>query len=185
MAAPIIAQGVAAIVVAVGVAFAGRSAMKKAASIDARRMDPFTLTDPWRSYVQDAQSAQSRFGRVVATVEDGPLKERLGDIQGRVGDGVTACWRIAQSGHQTHKLVLQVAGTDSESVTRMRAKENETRDKLAALIKQLDESVARAAELATGQATAVDSVADDVNGVVSDLEALRQAVIEVQKTDPQ
>ncbi len=41
----------------------------------------------------------------------------------------------------------------------MRAREEETRDKLAALTHNLDEAVARAAELATGQYTALDAVA--------------------------
>jgi hypothetical protein len=143
------------------------------------RIDPFTLTDPWRSFVQDAQQAQSRFARIVESVEDGPLRERLRDIEARVGEGVIACWRIAQSGHRLHKMVVQVADTDSESVTRMRTREVETRDKLAVLTKNLDESVARAAELATGQLSGLNAVADDVNSVVSDLEALRQALAEI------
>jgi hypothetical protein len=143
------------------------------------RIDPFTLTDPWRSFVQDAQQAEGRFARISATVQDGPLRDRLGDIHQRVNDGLLACWRIAQSGHTLHKMVLQVADTNSESVTRMRAREADTRDKLATLTHNLDEAVARAAELATGQAAGVDTVADDVNNVVSDLEALRQAIAEI------
>ena len=130
------------------------------------RIDPFTLTDPWRSFVQDAQQAQARFGRIMDAVADGPLRERLGDVNARVGDGVLACWRIAQSGHHLHKLMLQAGDTDSESLTRMRARETETRDKLAALTKNLDESVARAAELATGQFEGLNAVADGVeNGM--------------------
>lgn len=176
MPAPILIQGVTAIVVAAGVAVAGRFALRKGAAIE--RIDPFTLTDPWRSFVQDAQSAQSRFGRVVAGVQDGPLRERLSDIDGRITDGVRAAWRIAQNGHTLHKMILEVGGT-SDSVARMRDREKEFSDKLAALIKSLDEAVARAAELATGQLGGVDAVAEDVNGVVDDLEALRLSFEEV------
>jgi hypothetical protein len=143
------------------------------------RIDPFTLTDPWRSFVQDAQQAENRFARIVETVAEGPLRERLGDISQRVHEGLLACWRIAQSGHHLHKMVLQVADTDSESVTRMRTRERETRDKLAALTHNLDEAVARAAELATGQYAGIDAIADDVETVVGDLEALRQALAEI------
>lgn len=143
------------------------------------RIDPFTLTDPWRSFVQDAQQAETRFQRILASVDDGPLRERLGEIADRVGEGVVACWRIAQSGHRLHKMVVQVADTSSESVTRMRTREVETRDKLAVLTKNLDEAVARAAELATGQLSGLNAVADDVNSVVGDLEALRQALAEI------
>jgi hypothetical protein len=133
------------------------------------RIDAFTLTDPWRSFVQDAQRAQSRFRRVLDSVEEGPLEERLSDIEERIGVGVAACWKIAQSGHRLHKLVLEVADSKSDSVTRMRSREAETRDKLATLTKNLDEAVARAA----------DSVATDVDGVVTELEALRQALAEI------
>jgi hypothetical protein len=146
------------------------------------RIDPFTLTDPWRSFVQDAQQAKARFGRIIATVQEGPLRDRLGDIDARVDDGVHACWRIAESGYQLHKTLLEVADTNSDSLTRMRAREDDTRQKLAALTKNLDEAVARAAELATGQLSGLDAVADDVESVVGDLEALRQAIAEVHPT---
>ena len=143
------------------------------------RIDPFTLTDPWRSFVQDAQQAHARFGRIVAAVQRGPLRDRLGDMNERVDDGLHACWRIAQSGYQLHKTLLQVADTDSDAVTRMRARETDTHQKLAALTKNLDEAVARAAELATGQLGGLDAMADDIESVVGDLEALRQAIAEV------
>ncbi|MEY2425328.1 MAG: hypothetical protein QOI61_900 [Actinomycetota bacterium] len=142
-------------------------------------MDPFTLTDPWRSFVSSAKSAETRFARIVGTVEEGPLHDRLADVDERIQQGVAACWRIAQDGYRLHKMVLQVADSKSEAVTRMRAREAETRDKLAALVKNLDEAVARSAELATGQYAALDAVADDVNTVVGDLEALRQALAEL------
>ena len=143
------------------------------------RIDPFTVTDPWRSFVQDAQQAEARYRRIVDSVQSGPLRDRLRDIEGRVHDGLLACWRIAQSGHQLHKMVREVADSGSESVTRMRARETETRDKLAVLTKNLDEAVARAADLATGQYAGLDAVADDVDAVVGDLEALRQALAEI------
>ena len=142
------------------------------------RIDAFTLTDPWRSFVRDAQQAKDRFGRIVDGVQPGPLRDRLGDINGRVDDGVHACWRIAQSGYELHKTILTVASTNSDAVTRMRAREDDTRQQLAGLTKNLDEAVARAAELATGQ-LGLDTVADDVENVVGDLEALRQAIAEV------
>jgi hypothetical protein len=143
------------------------------------RIDPFTLTDPWRSFVQDAQQAEGRFGRIVESVQAGPLRERLAEVDGRIRDGVDACWRIAQSGYKQHKVILEVADTQSDSVTRMRERERQTQDKLAALTKNLDEAVARAAELATGQFSGLDAIADDVENVVSDLEALRQALAEI------
>jgi hypothetical protein len=143
------------------------------------RIDPFTLTDPWRSFVQDAQQAKARFGRIIEGVQDGPLRDRLHDIDGRVDDGLHACWRIAVTGYQLHKTLLEVADTNSDAVTRMRSRETDTAQKLAALTKNLDEAVARAAELATGQLGGLDAMASDIDSVVDDLEALRQAIAEV------
>jgi hypothetical protein len=177
MVEPALVQGVTAVVVVTGAALAGRFALRKGAARE--RIDPFTLTDPWRSFVQDAQSAQTRFSRIVSNVAPGPLHERLADVERRVSDGVRSAWRIAQNGHTLHKMILQVGG-GSDSVTRMRGREKEFSEKLAALIRNLNEAVARAAELATGQLGAVDAVAEDVNGVVDDLEALRLSFEEVE-----
>lgn len=143
------------------------------------RIDAFTLTDPWRSFVQDAQQARTRFARIVEGVQGGPLQDRLRDIETRIDDGLHACWRISQSGHQLRKTITQVGPSTSEAVVRMRARQTETEHKLATLIHNLDEAVAHAAELATGQYDGLDALTDDVNGVVGDLEALRQAIAEV------
>lgn len=152
---------------------------KKGKKPKRERIDPFTLTDPWRSFVQDAQQARSRFERIVEGVKDGPLRERLRDIETRIEDGLQACWRISQSGHQLRKTISHVGPSASDAVTRMRARQAETEQKLATLIHNLDEAVARAAELATGQYDGLDALTDDVNGVVGDLEALRQAIAEI------
>lgn len=143
------------------------------------RIDAFTLTDPWRSFVQDAQQAKTRFENITDKVQDGPLRDRLHEVEERIADGVDACWRIAQSGYQLQQTIRQVGTSTSESVGRMKTREDETEQKLAALISNLDESVARAAELATGQLDGLDALTDDVNGVVGDLEALRQALAEI------
>lgn len=143
------------------------------------RIDPFTLTDPWRSFVQDAQSARNRFDRIVDGVDDGPLRDRLRDIERRIDDGVLACWRIAQNGYELQQTIREVGRSESDAVVRMKAREDETEQKLALLINNLDESVARAAELSTGQLDGLDALTDDVNGVVGDLEALRQALAEI------
>lgn len=181
MAAPIILQGLVAAVSTGIVAFVGRRLLRRANSIE--RIDPFTLTDPWRSYVQNAQSAHARFGRVVGAANDGPLRERLVAINGRIDEGVTSCWRIAGRGHSLHKMLLEVApdARGSESVARMRATENDIRAQLAKLVASLDEAVARAAELASHRTDNLEGVAGDVNDVVADLDALRQAVVEVDR----
>lgn len=176
-----ILEAIAALGAGAVIVVGARAALRRGARIE--RIDPFTLTDPWRSFVQDAQSASKRFGRIVAGVNEGPLQERLAAIGERVEEGVMASWRIAQSGHHLHKMVLEVGtASTSESVSRMRAKDRETRDRLAELVKNLDEAVARAAEIATGQLNDLDAVASGVDSAVSDLEAMRLAIAEIDNT---
>lgn len=62
------------------------------------RIDPFTLNEPWRRFVQSALQSQSRFDQAVHNAERGPLRDRLGEIGDRVHDAVRECWRIARQG---------------------------------------------------------------------------------------
>jgi hypothetical protein len=62
------------------------------------RIDPFTLHDPWRRYVQEALQARARFGEAVSRAPDGPLRDRLREIAARMDTGVTECWLIAKRG---------------------------------------------------------------------------------------
>lgn len=166
------------------------------------RIDPFTLTDPWRRFVQDALSAQRRYADTVERMQDGPLRERLTDIGRRIDDGVQECWRIASQGTSLHKGIQQfnprdidagLARTDTPAATRdalsaqkasfdrLQSVSQNARDKLRVLTAQLDEAVARAVELSLSSAdpSDVSLVAGDVDTLVDDLESLRRAVEEV------
>jgi hypothetical protein len=85
--------------VAAVAAWAGRVALAVPRRQRGDRIDPFTVGDPWRRFVQDAQQAKTRFDKVVAGTAPGPLQQRLETIGARIDDGVTACWRIARQGH--------------------------------------------------------------------------------------
>jgi hypothetical protein len=62
------------------------------------RIDPFTLNEPWRRFVQSALQSQSRFDQAVHNAERGPLRDRLAQIGDRVHDAVRESWRIARQG---------------------------------------------------------------------------------------
>lgn len=64
------------------------------------RVDPRTLTQPWRGYAEQAQAAKRRFDQVVASVHAGPLRERLEALSGRLDDGIDESWRIARRGQE-------------------------------------------------------------------------------------
>lgn len=63
------------------------------------RIDPFTLAEPWRHFVTDALQARRRFQESVASAREGPMRDRLREIQSRVDTGVEEVWRIARRGH--------------------------------------------------------------------------------------
>lgn len=88
----------AAAAVAGGLAYAARVALAVPRRRAGDRIDPNRVSDPWRHFVIDAQQAQARFDRTVRQCQDGPIKERLGTIGRRIGDGVNECWRIARQG---------------------------------------------------------------------------------------
>lgn len=62
------------------------------------RIDPFTLADPWRGFVREAQRSTAQFEDAVRRAESGPLHDRLALIASRIGTGVDECWRIARAG---------------------------------------------------------------------------------------
>ena len=85
--------------VAVGaVAYAGRVAAAMSWGRSGERIDPFTLQEPWRRFVQDALSARGRFREAVDRTRSGPLQETLRGIAGRIDTGVDECWLVAQRG---------------------------------------------------------------------------------------
>jgi hypothetical protein len=77
-------------------AWAARVALAIPRNPSEERIDPFTLSDPWRRYVREAQEAHKRFGEAVGRAAAGPLRDRLGTIGARMDEGVRECWRIAR-----------------------------------------------------------------------------------------
>jgi hypothetical protein len=94
---------------------------KVALSIPRRRgerIDPFTLQEPWRRYVQEALQARNRFDEAVSRTRPGPLRDHLAEIAARMHTGVEECWLIAKRG-QT--LVEARRGIDLADVDRQLA----------------------------------------------------------------
>jgi hypothetical protein len=81
------------------VAYAGRIGMAIPRAEQGERIDPFTLSEPWRHFVQDAIQAQRRFSDAVHDARPGPTQDRLRQIETRVETGVQEVWRIARRGH--------------------------------------------------------------------------------------
>ena len=64
------------------------------------RIDPFTLQEPWRRYVQEALQARNRIDEAVGRTRPGPLRDHLAEIAARMHTGVDECWLIAKRGQE-------------------------------------------------------------------------------------
>lgn len=200
----------APIAAAVGIgvaAWAVRVAVAVPRQPKAESIDPFTLSEPWRNFVQEALQQQHRFERATASTKPGPLRERLGEIEDRIQAGVRECWRIALRGHDIEKAVGQLDmrsaqqqlallardGIDAseqttavalqaqlDSYQRMRRVSKDTADRLRLLDARLGEAVARAIELSVSAGSSADAsgLTSDIDDVVGEMEALRQALEE-------
>ena len=168
-------------------------------------VDAFTLSDPWRTYVGRSQAAEMRFQRTVDSVPDGPLRERLLEIGDRVHDGLTESFRIGQRGHeidgalrelqptevydelieaqrrpQTPDQAKVVQALESQYATILRLADisETTASKLRVLQERMDELVARAVEIKASRSTDVSGLDSEIDAVVDEMEALRQAIEE-------
>ncbi|HYD08638.1 MAG TPA: hypothetical protein VEA78_00940 [Acidimicrobiales bacterium] len=197
-AASIVAGLPIAAVVGLGaLAYTARVALGLPRRARGERMDPFTLGEPWRQSVTDAQAAQRRFDSAVRQADSGPLRERLQEIGDRLEEGVKECWRIAQRGHLMAKglKTLDVQDTMRDlarverdlaeesddrllaareslrsqlsSVQRMQDSVKDAQRQLRLLDARLDEAVTRAVELSLRSAGDAD-----VSGLDSDVERL-------------
>lgn len=176
-------------------------------------IDPRRLRSPWRDYVLETQIAKARYDKVLRSASDGPLKDRLAQLGGRIDDGVREAWRIAQRGqllqdglHQLQPNVAErqlqqaraeadrqpseavsqrIASLESQVATARRL-EQVTRDaaeRLRLLDARLDEAVARAVELSlSGDSGQLSGLTTDVDNLVGEMEALRQALEETRHT---
>jgi hypothetical protein len=99
-------------------AWAGKVALSIPRRRRGERIDPFTLQEPWRRYVQEALQARNRFDEAVGRTRAGPLRDHLATIAARMHTGVEECWLIAKRG-QT--LVEARRGIDLGDVDRQLA----------------------------------------------------------------
>jgi hypothetical protein len=173
------------------------------------RIDPFVLSEPWRQLVQGSQSAQRKLRATIDAVGAGPLRTQLDSIAAQLERGLEDAWRIAQRGDEIDDAVRTIDPTalrsklatleqrastspspdadaaiasvrgQLESADRLKQQSADTAAGLRLTQTKLDELVARASEVRVGAAD-TDTYAHDVDDVVLQLEALRQAIEETR-----
>lgn len=188
------------------------AAVPRGASAD--RVEPFALSEPWRSYVVDAQESKHRFEDVVGKMSKGPTRDRLSAMEGRLEDGIDESWRIARRGHDITRAIEAMSTTDAEEqlaeITasleptaaptagqsslidalqaqidagqRLSATSLAAMEKLRVLDARFSELVARAIEVSVGVGDSV-TLGHDVDGLVTELEALRSAIEETTASE--
>lgn len=187
------------VVLAVGaVAFLARSRMRTRSLPRKVAIDPFTLSEPWRRHVAAAQSTQRRYREITRTTPDGPLRDRLREIDTQVGHAVEECFGIARRGDDlddalsrfdTGSLNRQLEHAADEptrasvqsqlaSAARIRTTRNDTDSRLRLLTTRMGELVAQAAEVSVGTDT-TNELGTGVDDVVTQLESLRLALNEL------
>ncbi len=167
----------------------------------APRIDSFGIGEPWRRHVAAAQSAQRRFGKIVSTMNAGPLRSKMAEIGRQVDRGLDECWQIAKHGDQLDETIRGLDGaglrtrleraTDQsmrasiqsqlDSVDRIRTARDLTDQRLHGLQTRLGELVSQAAEVSIGS-DVTGELGSAVDDVVVELQALLQAVDEVNTT---
>ncbi len=195
---------------AVGLGFAVYAATVLAAMPPDRTtltIDAFTLSEPWRRFVQGAQRSRATLHETLRGTTDGPLKDRLTDIAGRLDSAIEESWTIAKRGDEIDDAIKRIdpvrlraqletlrasdAGESSTaaiesvesqlaSAERLKALSSSTADRLRLTQARLDELVTRAAEVSIGR-TDESTYEHDVDNLVIELEGLRQAVAETNE----
>lgn len=175
----------------------------------ARSIDPFAVNEPWRRFVQDALKAQNHFADAVAGARAGPLRERLQEIGRALDTGVQKAWDTAKQGqtlrdarrridtNQVEQRLRSFRSSDDPnaakaigsleaqlaSAQRLDVITADAESKLRLLQAQLDEAVARAAELSVraGDVGELAGIEDDITNVSDQMEALRLALEETEQ----
>lgn len=200
------------VLIIVGVAIAVAVAVGLITSLRSDRrtsLDPFTVGEPWRQFVQGATRSGSKLHQTIDGADAGPLKDRMDSIASRLDQGLDETWKIARRGDQIDDTIrrldptalrskletLQARSSSStpdieaaiasvenqlESVRRLELESKKTADRLRLTQTRLDELVSRAAEVAIG-AGDTDAYEHDVDDLVIELEALRLAVDETNR----
>ena len=158
-------------------------------------MDPFTLSEPWRRHVAAAQATQRRYREIARSTPDGPLRDRLVEIDSQVDRAVDECSGIARRGDDLDDALsrfdtgalnrqLERAADDATrasvqsqlaSAARIRTTRDDTDSRLRLLTIRMGELVAQAAEVSVGTDT-TEELGTGVGEVVTQLEALRLAL---------
>lgn len=164
-------------------------------------IDPFTISERWRRHVTAALAAQRQYRELVRSTDPGPLRDRLDTVERQVQQAITEIWDIARRGDELDEALSALntpaltaraeRATDAETKAslqaqldaagRLRSTRDDTDARLRLLTTRMGELVAQAAEVSVGSDD-TDLLGTAVHDVVTELEALRLAVDDINHT---
>ena len=200
--------------VAIGVAaYAVKVALSIPRNAKGERIDPFVLSEPWRGYVQAAQSAKLRFDRTVESTRSGPIRDHLAQLSSRLQDGIEESWRIASRGDDIDGAIDQMNTAQAQAELqqlRFQQQQQGTSPDIESTIQSLEAQISsgqRMQEVSTSTrnrlrlldarfdelvARAVEVsvgsadsgvLGNDVNDLVTELEGLRLAIDDTHRAE--
>jgi hypothetical protein len=165
----------------VGGVFA-RSRRERGARPKPAQLDPWSVPEPWRQLLHQADNAQSRFNQAVQDWPPGPIRERLTDLQPRLWADVEDIGTIARRGAALSAWVSGVPATGRPTAKQLGEQLRQTeaeRQRLAGRSASRDASLARTEEAIAAQIRAVTN-ATEAESVV--LDRLRIVVARLDET---
>jgi hypothetical protein len=159
-----------------------RARRRRAAQPKPAQLDPWSVPEPWRQLLHQADSAQSRFDNAVNDWPPGPIRERLSDLQPRLWSDVEDIGTIARRGAALSAWVSGVPATGRPSAEQLADQLRRTeaeRQTLAGRSASRDASLARTEEAIAAQIRAVRN-ASEAQSLV--LDRLRIVVARLDET---
>ena len=68
----------------------------------------FTLSEPWRQLMKDAQGSQRKLRETIAAVSAGPLRQQLDAISAELEHGLAEAYRVAKAGDDIDDVVRKL-----------------------------------------------------------------------------
>jgi hypothetical protein len=159
-----------------------RRRRQKAARPKPAQLDPWSVPEPWRQLLHQADSAQSRFDSAIKDWPPGPIQERLADLQPRLWADVTDIGTIARRGAALSAWNSGVPATGRPTARQLAEQLRQTeaeRQRLAGRSASRDASLARTEEAIAAQIRAVNSASEAESMV---LDRLRIVVARLDET---
>lgn len=85
-----------------------RAIFRKTPRGTAPRLDPFTLSEPWRRFAQDALSSRRQFEDAVRRTQSGPTQDRLASLGEQINASIAEVFDTARAGHELSDALSRI-----------------------------------------------------------------------------